>query len=432
MSKYVDLLRDDQLLIVNRRLAVAVGLDASITLRQVVYWMDKNRANEKQSHFIDNRWWCYNKYEAWRENNFPFWSISAIRRNFATLEGLGLVLATSSYNKIAIDKTKWYTVDLEAYERFMALWEEMGAPSCGNGGKPSSAYQQFLEAWKRQCTTVHCEQSSVHSEHMDCSPCTDHVSTVNKAIPEISTQLTTEKKEKESLSIDKANFSDTQPEMTSVEKPLEIKDYQLPQFMKLALLTALAHKSKAVEQAEAHIAALESEPISDMTTETINPVPEKTPKQIQDEYQEIIRRVFGEWKDEKSPPEILQAGFLTTNLMKFFRGMHKSGKESLEYQLETPWGIAKIAALYAYYRRTYTGQKRVPRTFKVLREKCDEFDALPIERQQRYLDEGQRLVERVLGGSELDAKLASNGTRFDNFSAPKPEDYAIPEGVEYL
>jgi hypothetical protein len=26
----------------------------------------------------------------------------------------------------------------------------------------------------------------------------------------------------------------------------------------------------------------------------------------------------------------------------------------------------------------------------------------------------------------------SDGTRFDNFSAPKPEDYAIPEGVEYL
>lgn len=297
--------------------------------------------------------------------------------------------------------------------------------------------------------TLNMMKDSVQLMNAEFTGRTQSSSDGNRTEKETTERNLEKETKKESLSPDKATSSDSPDEFLPVietaqetadnpqtdesdaveEKETEnAEDYQLPQFMKLAIFVALSKQSESVvEKAEAHIAALEAEVIPKASGELPERTETKTPKQIQDEYQEIIRRVFGEWADEKSPPELLQIGHTTTNLMKFFRGMHTSGKKSLMYQLEAPWSTVKIAALYAYYRRTYKNQNRVPRSFDVLRGKCDEFDALPVERQQRYLDEGQRLVDRVLSGNELDTSNPSNGARFDNLSVPKPEDYKRPE-----
>src|SRR5699024_12648676 len=64
-----------------------------------------------RSHFEEGRYWVYNTYEGWQEQ-FPFWSVSTIKRTLVRLEESGLLI-TANYNKMKIDRTKWYTVDYD-------------------------------------------------------------------------------------------------------------------------------------------------------------------------------------------------------------------------------------------------------------------------------------------------------------------------------
>lgn len=100
MSK---LLINEPPLMVLPSLAVAIGLNEAIALQQLHYWLLTTK------HQKDGRPWVYNTAEEW-QSNFPFWSASTIRRVFQTLRERGLVI-TGNYNKMAADRTLWYTID---------------------------------------------------------------------------------------------------------------------------------------------------------------------------------------------------------------------------------------------------------------------------------------------------------------------------------
>ena len=97
------LLLDDRPLIVLPTLARAVGLEESIILQQLHYWLLQSK-NER-----DGRLWVYNSTKEWQEQ-FPFWSVDAIRRILNSLRTQGVVV-TANYNKMAIDRTLWYTIE---------------------------------------------------------------------------------------------------------------------------------------------------------------------------------------------------------------------------------------------------------------------------------------------------------------------------------
>jgi hypothetical protein len=221
---------------------------------------------------------------------------------------------------------------------------------------------------------------------------------------------TTEKKEKESLSTDKADFSDNQPSAILVEEKAPIEEvisntYQLPQFMKLALLAALARKSKAVEQAEAHIAALEVEIESLPETEQVPDVNEKPgvskPKAPLKPYQEVVRRALGK------PGSPLKASGYVGRYVKFFEGKYTSGEEALQYQLSgNPMSPSEIIGLSLWYRPTYN-RDTIPTNFDKLRLRCDEFRSLP--NHDKYVVEGERRLAAIMSGIEITE--SSNGTR---------------------
>jgi hypothetical protein len=112
------ILFDEQPLVIASSLAELVGLNESIILQQLHYWINKNPKE------IDGRKWIYNTYDDWKEQ-FPFWSISTIRRIITTLENLGIIL-TGNYNQRKFDKTKWYSLD---YERLEELKKSRGVNS---------------------------------------------------------------------------------------------------------------------------------------------------------------------------------------------------------------------------------------------------------------------------------------------------------------
>lgn len=104
-----NLLLDDKPLIVLPGLAVKIGLNESIFLQQLHYWLRETN-NE-----MDGYKWVYNTYAQWCQQ-FPFWSESTIRRTIGSLEKAGLLI-TGDFNKYKFDKTRWYRINFENLER---------------------------------------------------------------------------------------------------------------------------------------------------------------------------------------------------------------------------------------------------------------------------------------------------------------------------
>ncbi len=106
------LLIDEPPLQILPSLAVLVGLNESIVLQQLHYWLVRS------SNVQDGRKWVYNSYEQWQAQ-FPFWHINTIQRTFGSLERYGVVLSrrleASDWNQ-----RKWYTIDYEALGKLAA------------------------------------------------------------------------------------------------------------------------------------------------------------------------------------------------------------------------------------------------------------------------------------------------------------------------
>lgn len=141
------ILFDEQPLVISPSLAQLVGLNESIILQQLHYWLGKNPKE------MDGRKWIYNTYDDWKEQ-FPFWSISTIRRVITTLENAGIII-NANYNQRKFDKTKWYSIDYEKLEKSKGV---------------SSA--------------------SVQNEQTSCSDWTKELSNLNTPIPETTTETT--------------------------------------------------------------------------------------------------------------------------------------------------------------------------------------------------------------------------------------------------
>lgn len=107
-----NLLLDERPLVVLPSLAEALGsVDKAIILQQLNYWV------KKSNNYHDGRPWVYNSMDSWAKQ-FPWIkSKTTIKKHFKDLKKLGLVL-TGNFNQYSFDRTTWYTIDYEAFEKF--------------------------------------------------------------------------------------------------------------------------------------------------------------------------------------------------------------------------------------------------------------------------------------------------------------------------
>ena len=106
------LLLNEQPLLVMPDLATKIGLNESIVLQQIHYWLLQHQKQKIDYH--DERYWVYNSYVEWKKQ-FPFWSVRTIKTIITRLEKLGLVVS-GNYNKLSLDRTKWYSIDYKRLE----------------------------------------------------------------------------------------------------------------------------------------------------------------------------------------------------------------------------------------------------------------------------------------------------------------------------
>lgn len=104
------LLIDEHPLQVIPSLAAAIGLNESIFVQQLHYWLRSMSGKE-----IDGQRWIHNTVDEWHQQ-FPFWSRNTVQRVIRCTEEAGYVMATADHNRRGGDRTKWYTINYRALE----------------------------------------------------------------------------------------------------------------------------------------------------------------------------------------------------------------------------------------------------------------------------------------------------------------------------
>lgn len=93
----------------NIELAAKYGIEEAIIIKNIQFWIDKNKANDR--HFYDGKFWTYNSVKAFTEL-FPYMSESKIRRTLENLVSKG-VLIKGNFNQSGYDRTLWYAFQNE-------------------------------------------------------------------------------------------------------------------------------------------------------------------------------------------------------------------------------------------------------------------------------------------------------------------------------
>lgn len=90
-------------------LAAEIGLNASLVLLQMAYWIRIGR------HEHDGRYWTYQSLRDMQEKAFPFWSHMTIQRAIERLLEKNLLIARDDLNQRKGDNTRWFALNPEGF-----------------------------------------------------------------------------------------------------------------------------------------------------------------------------------------------------------------------------------------------------------------------------------------------------------------------------
>lgn len=162
-------------LVINSELAVKIGLNEAVVLRQIYYWLEINEKLKRNYH--DGKYWSYNTMENWRKENFPWWSTKTVERAFKNLVNSGLVI-TGNYNKDSRDRTKWYSIDEDVLEKILKDTVEISTSDCpcanrqndemhtdnSTGALPETTCREhYTENTDKDCTLSSTEEKTLPS-----------------------------------------------------------------------------------------------------------------------------------------------------------------------------------------------------------------------------------------------------------------------------
>lgn len=123
-----NLLINEPPLLVLPSLAKVIGLNESLVLQQLHYWLQNSKVGVTRNGIK----WVYNTYGDWQSESFPFWSLSTIERTFRSLEKRGLVISEQLDAK-KHDQRKYYRINYAVLET-LETPESSSADSSGESG----------------------------------------------------------------------------------------------------------------------------------------------------------------------------------------------------------------------------------------------------------------------------------------------------------
>lgn len=90
-------------------------MDIAVILANIEYWVTANELHEKDwdnpVHLHDGKWWTFGSVEYYSKY-FPHLTYKQVKVRLQKLEDAGYIVS-GNYNKISLDRTKWYTLSDE-------------------------------------------------------------------------------------------------------------------------------------------------------------------------------------------------------------------------------------------------------------------------------------------------------------------------------
>jgi len=167
-------------LVLDKKLAVILGLNEALVLEQIHYWLEVNKKEKRNYH--EGRYWTYNTLNEWQEE-FPFWSISTIKRIFKKLRDMK-ILEVGNFNVYQMDRTLWYTINYEELDKLCQGELNRDGFTCEETGKENVDEDEGIkgEVQNDQSTSSSRESHNTQNGQME---------RVNKttAIPENTTDI---------------------------------------------------------------------------------------------------------------------------------------------------------------------------------------------------------------------------------------------------
>ncbi|MEH7380459.1 DnaD domain protein, partial [Bacillus sp. JJ1533] len=173
-----NLLFEERPLLIIPTLAKLIGLNESIILQQIHYWLMRT------NHIQLDRKWVYFTYDDFTVQ-FPFFSKSTIRRLISNLENKGL-LSSNHFNRLKIDHTKWYTINYDTLENLKTIDE----PQADSAISPSVQNEQTMCS-NRTDELLNLDSPYVQNEQTSCSNWTEDVPNLNTPLLESTSESTT-------------------------------------------------------------------------------------------------------------------------------------------------------------------------------------------------------------------------------------------------
>ena len=99
---------------VNTGLAEEIGLNESVVLLQIEWWI------RHSDNVRDDRKWTYQSLENMREKAFPFWSKRTLNRAIKNLIVRGLIVE-GNYNRHKYDRTRWFSLECDAIDALVSV-----------------------------------------------------------------------------------------------------------------------------------------------------------------------------------------------------------------------------------------------------------------------------------------------------------------------
>lgn len=99
---------------INPALAVEIGLNESLVLMQIEYWISIS------DNVKDGRRWTYQSLRDMQKKAFPFWSVSTISRTIRSLLDKGYLIE-GNYNKLSYDKTRWFALNFDELKKLKSI-----------------------------------------------------------------------------------------------------------------------------------------------------------------------------------------------------------------------------------------------------------------------------------------------------------------------
>lgn len=182
---------EENVILLQPCLAEIFDINEALVLNQIHYWLQRSK------HIIGGRVWVYNTYDQW-QRQIRYISVTSIRQAIKRLEKRG-ILISGNFNKLKMDKTKWYTIDYKLVKKLYLelkkdLAEKEAALDEENKADESDKCKEEIETRtvQNRQSSVRNGQSTVPFRQSSCQNRTARHNDFDRPIPETTAYITTD------------------------------------------------------------------------------------------------------------------------------------------------------------------------------------------------------------------------------------------------